>query len=85
MDPNATLASIDYALSRLALDEYAGQECDDACEDLWRWLSRGGFDPDWKKYRIATGHYLSRVQQHESGVRRFNVVNIGAFRSCACE
>lgn len=77
MDPNATLAIIDRALSRLALDEYAGQEVDEACEDLWRWLGRGGFEPDWKKYSIATGHCRSRVQQHESGVRRFNVLRIG--------
>ena len=78
MDPNALLASIDHALARVAFDEAAGVEVDEACEDLWCWLRRGGFEPDWKRYRIATGYYRLRVQQHETGVRRFSVVSLGA-------
>jgi hypothetical protein len=60
MDPNATLASIDHALARVQFDEAAGVEVDEACEDLWRWLGRGGFEPDWKRYPIATGYYRSQ-------------------------
>jgi len=78
MDPNATLASIDHALARVQFDEVAGVEVDEACEDLWNWIRRGGFEPNWKRYPIATGWYRSRVQQHESGLRGFNVLRIGA-------
>jgi len=77
MDPNALLAIVDHALARVQFDEAAGVEVDEACEDLWRWLGRGGFEPDWKKYSIATGFYRSRVQQHENGLRKFNVLCIG--------
>ena len=77
MDPNTTLATIDHALARVQFDEAAGVEVDEACEDLWGWLRRGGFEPDWKRYPIATGFYRSRVQQHETGLRKFNVVCIG--------
>lgn len=61
MDPNATLAMIDSLLTQSITDVDAGYELNEVCEDLFDWLSRGGFAPQWEKYPLAAGFYRCRA------------------------
>lgn len=65
MDPNATLSFIDGFLK--AREE--GQQVDLWCQDLFDWLSKGGFDPNWEKYPLAEGYYRCREVYHLRGER----------------
>jgi hypothetical protein len=65
MDPNATLRYIDHFI---ACGD-TGVEVDYACQDLYDWLAKGGFKPDWDKYELGTSYYECRAVQHKRGVR----------------
>lgn len=77
MDPNATLRLIHDALAaceryrgndvahRLAL----GNDLDEYCQTLWDWLDRGGFEPNWAKYPLASSYYRCRAVSHARGER----------------
>lgn len=56
MDPDTTLNYIHDCLVRGGTDA----EADDACENLYDWLSKGGFEPVWGTYPAATAYYLDR-------------------------
>jgi hypothetical protein len=63
MDPNATLALIADLLRRSASDESAGEALDVACQDLFDWLSHGGFAPSNKDdHPSAWGYYQVRAR-----------------------
>jgi hypothetical protein len=49
MDPNACLERIQDAASN--------RERREACEDLHRWISNGGFHPNWNDYPVGTARY----------------------------
>ena len=46
MDPNATLANI----QRFLTNHETGDDVDLWCEDLFDWIRRGGFEPDWSAH-----------------------------------
>jgi hypothetical protein len=69
MDPNATLAMIADLLRQSAHDDIAGYELDIACQDLYDWLTAGGFEPDWSRHETAAGYYRCRAVSHRRGVR----------------
>lgn len=69
MDPNACLERIARLLPQAADDLEAGEELDMACQELYDWLKRGGFDPDWSKHESATGYYRCRAVHHDRGER----------------
>ena len=56
MDPDACLKQIDSFLNK----QQTGTAVDEWCEDLHGWLSRGGFAPDWTKYKLGTSYYSCR-------------------------
>ena len=49
MDPNATLQSINKLLSQGG----SVDEVDVLCQDLYNWLVKGGFQPNWDAYKLA--------------------------------
>lgn len=49
MDPNTCLQRIADADTR--------REAREACEALYAWLNRGGFEPDWKACPTGTSVY----------------------------
>ena len=58
MDPNATLERWERACN--AQD---GEEAQEAYDDLKRWISRGGFEPDWSKsYRAQFMKWKNRLR-----------------------
>lgn len=65
MDPNATLAEIQAFL----LAQREGSIVDRWCEHIWDWLERGGFEPDWAKYPMATDYYKCRAVHMAKGER----------------
>ncbi|MGH9969240.1 MAG: hypothetical protein ACREBG_15765 [Pyrinomonadaceae bacterium] len=67
MDPNETLRQIHAFLARG--DE--GDEVDFLCQDLFDWLARGGFAPDWTRFELGTGYYRCREVYHRRGERVF--------------
>lgn len=69
MDPNATLSRIADLLRQSAYDGDAGLELDFACQDLFDWIARGGFEPEWDKHPSATGYYRCREVYHKRGER----------------
>ena len=50
MDPNACLRIINDATRINA-------EAREACENLYTWIARGGFAPDWTAYPLGTKRY----------------------------
>ena len=79
MDPNATLAAIDHLLRT---HEY--HEARDASDDLFCWINRGGFHPNWKAKKAATKFF---VQRYGRRIKRFHSaseayeVSVSAHRS----
>lgn len=70
MDPNATLERIADLLRRSAGDEEAGTRLDEACQDLYDWLARGGFEPTNKDaFPSAWSYYECRAVSHRRGER----------------
>lgn len=69
MDPNETLRRIDEFLAR----RETGDEVDYMVEDLFRWIEKGGFEPDWSRYPLGTSYYRSRV----AGAKRGGYANPG--------
>jgi len=68
MDPNATLEILENNRSLAEADSAARIG---AVRDLARWLNRGGFEPEWKKYPSGTAYFAavaSRLFQIEPGV-----------------
>ena len=53
MDPDATLKQIDDFL----LLRKTGAIVDVWVEELATWLNKGGFDPDWDRYPLATSYF----------------------------
>jgi hypothetical protein len=64
MDPNETLKWIDSWLKE-AHERYlqgrdrlpANPDIDEWCRNLWEWLQKGGFEPDWEKYPLGTSYF----------------------------
>ena len=52
MDPNATLANIEYCIDA-GIIEYANDAVE-GYDSLMGWIRSGGFEPDWAKYPRAT-------------------------------
>lgn len=71
MDPNACLERIAALLLRVESGEVsAGMDLDFACQDLYDWLSRGGYEPYWEHYpTIAASYYFCRAIHHRRGER----------------
>ncbi|MEE8503978.1 MAG: hypothetical protein V3T26_05965 [candidate division NC10 bacterium] len=65
MDPNETLRRIDEFL--LAQEE--GVEVDIWCQDLWDWIQKGGFEPNWEAYSLGTSYYQCREVHLKKGER----------------
>ena len=53
MDPNETLKQI-HKVIRNGEDITAA---DQLCWDLWGWLRKDGFEPDWGRYPLGTAYY----------------------------
>jgi hypothetical protein len=74
MDPNACLRDLAEAyhasqrhFGTEAGDE-AGERLDDHCRDLWDWLERGGFAPDWSQVEtVVWSYYECRAIGHRRG------------------
>ena len=56
MDPNVTLQMIDEFLAK----HQTGEEVDEWCQNLFDWIKKGGFEPDWSKYELGTSYYKCR-------------------------
>ena len=65
MDPNETLRVINGFLAR----HETGDEVDVWCQDLYDWLKKGGFEPNWAKYPLGTSYYRCRKVHHDKGER----------------
>ena len=65
MDPNETLRQIHAFLARG--DE--GDEVDILCQDLFDWLAREGFEPNWTKYELGASYYRCREVYLKRGER----------------
>lgn len=65
MDPNATLREIDAFLAR----HETGDEVDIHCQNLFDWIQRGGFEPEWSRYPLGTSYYRCREIHHRQGER----------------
>jgi len=61
MDPNATLKMINEFLE----DRRTGDEVDDWCGNLFEWIQKGGFEPEWNTYPIGTSYYWCYVAQRK--------------------
>ena len=48
MDPNETLRQIQLILT---------EEIDEKCNQIYEWLQKKGFKPDWDKYPEAKNYY----------------------------
>lgn len=64
MDPNACLERIANALRHPG-----DSEVDWACQDLYDWIAKGGFEPDWSKHESAASYYRCRAVYHRRGER----------------
>lgn len=77
MDPNETLKQINYELGLVStfypidpnIADDAGERLDLLCQDLFDWLDRGGFQPDWTAYPTAASYYECRAVHHKRGER----------------
>jgi len=65
MDPNATLKLIDDFLTA----RRTGEQVDIWCQDLWDWLKKGGFEPNWAQYELGASYYRCRKVSHDQGER----------------
>ena len=65
MDPNELLRMIDEAINK----REHGNEVDIWCQDLFDWLAKGGFDPEWNKYPLGTSYFHCRAVYHKRGER----------------
>lgn len=69
MDPNACLDRIADLLRASVDDPEAGEALDLACQDLYDWIARGGFEPDWSRHETAASYYRCRAVHHRRGER----------------
>lgn len=73
MDPNACLDRIANLLRRSAGHSAeareAGEDLDFACQDLFDWIAKGGFEPDWSRHESAASYYRCRAVHHRRGER----------------
>lgn len=74
MDPNAcllALAEAYHASQRLYGTEAgddAGLLLDERCFDMFQWLDRGGFAPDWSAVEpVVRSYYECRAVAHRRG------------------
>lgn len=58
MDPNATLEEID----RFVREKESNDELYFLLDDLYDWLKKGGFEPDWEKYPDGTVFYRCKKE-----------------------
>jgi len=63
MDPNETLKKVFDCLC----DHQTGDEIDYLCLDLYQWIQKGGFEPDWSEYPLATSYYNCRKVHMDRG------------------
>lgn len=59
MDPNATLRLIEEALVDNDWDYV-----DELCFELYDWLGRGGFEPEWNDYLDAFAQYQAWEEEY---------------------
>jgi len=52
MDPNQTLKDL-----HACLNEVNTRSAASACSSLYRWIKRGGFEPNWHNYPMAASAY----------------------------
>lgn len=57
MDPNANLQEQEAILTAGAKGPANRIRLHDLREELWRWLDRRGFEPQWSKCPKASRHY----------------------------
>ena len=69
MDPNTALGDIAVFLRNVEHGEPDGLALDLACQDLYDWLDRGGFEPNWDQWPIASSYYRCRAVHHRNGER----------------
>lgn len=55
MDPNATLQFVDQFIR----DRREGEEVDEACETLSKWIRDGGFEPAWDLHRLGMAYFAT--------------------------
>ena len=65
MDPNELLRMIDEFITT----RQTGDDVDYWCQDLYDWLDKQGFEPQWDKYPMGTSYYNSRAVYHRRGER----------------
>jgi hypothetical protein len=53
MDPNYALKRLDYLVSCHVITN----ETDCLCHDLFDWIKKGGFEPEWNRYPSGTMYY----------------------------
>jgi len=56
MDPDETLKMIDEFLQA----RKTGDEVDEWCHNLYEWIEKGGFEPNWNRYPLGTEYYKCR-------------------------
>lgn len=62
MDPDATLERIEDAVVSQNL-----ADSDEACRDLFDWLTKDGFEPQWKLHPLATRRYRQTAERLDFG------------------
>lgn len=65
MDPNETLRLIHEQIKLLLYAERI--ELRELCMTLYAWLNRGGFEPVWRRYPIASNYYHGLDIQYLEG------------------
>lgn len=64
MDPNETLKEIDESIAQNDFDEVRA-----SIAELYTWISKGGFEPNWLAYPRATEAYNDLVRSSEALAR----------------
>jgi hypothetical protein len=65
MDPDATLSIIDTLLK----ERRGSDVIDYHCQDLYDWIAKGGFEPEWGRCELGTSYYNCRAVYHRRGER----------------
>jgi len=60
MDPNATSREMNEQLIA------ATKQAERQVEDLAEWLAKGGFEPEWDKFPLATKYYMERHHERRT-------------------
>ncbi len=54
LEPNATLREIEYLLANAANDADRHYELTTLTTNITAWLDRGGYEPDWHRFPVAS-------------------------------